>query len=81
MTVNVTDTYTQVPNLKGQFHDDVLRSKYGLHTATGGCSTNSMEDSRIWTTKPGPGSIVAYGSSITVWYVNNNNPQRACAGL
>ena len=39
-----------------------------------------MEDSRIWTTRPS-GAIVAYGSSATVWFVNNDKPQRACAGL
>jgi hypothetical protein len=81
VTVNVTDAYTQIPNLKGQDDFHVLGSKYGLNPVTGGCSASGMKESVIYTTVPHAGSIVAYGSRVNVWYVNNEQFDRACGGL
>ena len=79
-SITVNDTHFKMPNLRNQWQDDVLAT-LGARRDHRGCTTNSMETSRIWTTQPGGGSIVAVGSTVVVWYANGQDPVRACSGL
>lgn len=81
VTIRVTDTHFQMPNLRGQYQDDVLASSYGVKRDHRGCRTESMAKDKIWKTDPGAGSILRYGATVRVWYVTGNESDPLCSSI